>query len=160
MIVFDLSCRPHAHRFEGWFGSSADFADQQARGLLLCPTCGSAEIVKSITAPNLGRKSNQHTPSAAQSPTPPAPVPQANAPLPPAALAALKTIAMRQAEALKSSTWVGDRFAETARAIHYGEQTATAIHGQATTAEAEALCEEGVEITPILFPITPPGTAN
>ena len=42
MIVYDLCCSPHAHRFEGWFGSSDDFAAQQARGLVTCPICGSS----------------------------------------------------------------------------------------------------------------------
>jgi hypothetical protein len=38
MIVFDLECRAGGHRFEGWFASSEDFASQQARGLVVCPT--------------------------------------------------------------------------------------------------------------------------
>jgi hypothetical protein len=161
MIVFDLSCLPNAHRFEGWFGSSDDFADQQARGLVTCPVCGSADVIKAVTAPNLGRKGNQLS-DPVRRPAPPAAAPaqQANVPLPPEAIAALKTIAKMQAEALKTSTWVGDRFADNARAMHYGEKDSTPIHGQATPEEAKALIEEGVEIAPILFPVAPPGKAN
>lgn len=157
MIVYDLQCQGHAHRFEGWFASSADFADQQARGLVTCPVCGSADVAKAVMAPNVARKGNQRTPA----PVPAVPAPaQTNVPLPPEAVAALKAIAQIQAEALKSSTWVGKDFAEDAHAMHYGEKDAAPIHGQASPEEARALIEEGVEIAPILFPITPPGTAN
>jgi hypothetical protein len=152
MIVFDLECRPHAHRFEGWFGSSDDFASQQARGLLTCPVCDSAEITRALSAPNLARKGNQRGELA--------PVQHANSPLPPEAIAVLHKIAQMQAEALKTSTWVGEKFTEQARAMHYGETDAAPIHGHATPEDAQALAEEGVEIAPILFPIAPPGKTN
>ncbi|MDF8334103.1 DUF1178 family protein [Novosphingobium cyanobacteriorum] len=161
MIVFDLECRNGGHRFEGWFGSSDDFAIQQERGLLTCPTCGSADVGKAVMAPNVGRKGNQM-------PAMPMPVPaqadkpqaMATTPMPPEAVAMLKAVAAMQAEALKSSTWVGDSFAEDARAMHYGEKDAAPIHGQATPDEAMALVEEGIEIAPILFPVVPPEKAN
>lgn len=160
MIVYDLQCQSHGHRFEGWFASSADYDDQQARGLVSCPVCGSADVAKAVMAPNLARKGNQR--AAAPAPAAPAmPAPaQTNLPLPPEAVAALKAIVKIQAEALKSSTWVGQDFAENARAMHYGEKDQAPIHGQASPEEARALVEEGVEIAPILFPIAPPGTAN
>jgi len=161
MIVFDLECRPNAHRFEGWFGSSDDFAQQQARGLLTCPICGAADVVRALSAPNLARKGNQRAEPAPAAPAVPVAAPaQTNTPLPPKAIAALHTIVQMQAEALKTSTWVGDTFAEKARAMHYGETDAAPIHGQATPDEAKALFEEGVEIAPILFPVAPPGKAN
>ena len=59
MIVFDLMCADQGHRFEGWFGSSRDYEDQQNRGLLDCPVCGSANVGKAAMAPNVGRKGNQ-----------------------------------------------------------------------------------------------------
>ncbi|WP_428333860.1 DUF1178 family protein [Novosphingobium sp.] len=168
MIVFDLECRTNGHRFEGWFGSSDDFAEQQARGLIACPMCNSADVARAISAPNIGRKSNQHTEPARQTVLPAAPAPapapapaaHANTPLPPQAVAALKAIAKIQAEALKTSTWVGKRFADNARAMHYGETDAAPIHGEATPQEAQALHEEGVSIAPILFPIAPPKDLN
>ena len=58
MIVFDLCCG-EGHRFEGWFGSSDDFAAQQTRGLVACPRCGSAEVAKAPMAPAVPRKGNQ-----------------------------------------------------------------------------------------------------
>ncbi|KUR77011.1 DUF1178 family protein [Novosphingobium sp. FSW06-99] len=161
MIVYDLCCSPNAHRFEGWFGSSDDFAAQQARGLVTCPICGSAEVTRAVSAPNLGRKANQRPDRAPKNlPAAPAPAQAANVPLPPEAIAALRTIAQMQAEALKSSTWVGNKFTDQARAMHYGETDPAPIHGQATPEEARALVEEGVEIAPILFPVAPPGKAN
>ena len=165
MIVFDLECRGGGHRCEGWFGSSEDFAQQQQRGLVTCPVCGGSDVAKAVMAPHVGRKGNQMI-----APPVPAPVPAAStepashvmAPpaLPPEAIAALRAIAQAQAEALKSSQWVGSRFADDARAMHYGEKDVAAIHGQATPAEARELIEEGIEIAPILFPVAPPGEAN
>ncbi|MCH7629144.1 MULTISPECIES: DUF1178 family protein [Novosphingobium] len=161
MIVFDLECRDGGHRFEGWFSSSDDFARQQAGGLLTCPACGSAEVGKAVMAPRVGRKGNQLPTPTAALPTPveAKPQPMAHA-LPPEAAAMMKAIAVMQAEALKTSTWVGDSFAENARAMHYGEKDAVPIHGQATLDEARELIEEGVEVAPILFPVVPPGEAN
>ena len=58
MIVFDLSC-DFGHRFEGWFGSSSDFADQMDRGLVTCPECGSSEVIKAPMAPAVPAKGNR-----------------------------------------------------------------------------------------------------
>jgi len=41
---------------------------------------------------------------------------------------------------------VGDRFAEEARKIHYGETEHRGIYGQATDEEAEELADEGIEV--------------
>lgn len=175
MIVFDLECRDGGHRFEGWFGSSDDFAQQQARGLLTCPTCGSGDVGKAVMAPHVGRKGNQlpaRVPTdkgaaVAAVPSSPAVAAGASAPqvmagggLPAEAVAMFKALATLQAEALKSSKWVGDSFADDARAMHYGEKDVEAIHGQATPEQARDLIEEGIEIAPVLFPIAPPGETN
>ncbi len=156
MIVFDLECRASGHRFEGWFGSSEDFADQQRRGLLTCPQCGDADVVKALMAPNVARKGNQ---LAVTKPEPAQAV--ASGPgLSPEALKAMRALAKMQAEALKDSRWVGDKFAEQSRAMHYGEREAESIHGQATLQEAKALVEEGIEVAPLPFPVAPPDKAN
>ena len=156
MIVFDLACRAGDHRFEGWFGSSEDFARQQDAGLVTCPQCGSVDIGKAVMAPNVARKGNQ-APAAA----PMRQQPVSNAPgLPPEALKAVKALARMQAEALRDSRWVGNNFAEDARAMHYGERDAESIHGQATLAEAKELAEEGIAVAPLPFPVTPPDQAN
>lgn len=159
MIVFDLECRAGGHRFEGWFGSSSDFAGQQERGLVSCPECGSGDVMKAPMAPSISRKGNQ--------------IETANAPavrgkhalvsspqLPPQAVAMLQAMAAMQAEALKQSRWVGDGFAEVSREIHYGERDAETIHGEATMDEVEELLEEGIEIVALPFPAGPPREAN
>ena len=154
MIVFDLACRPDGHRFEGWFANSTAFDDQSARGLVTCPQCGSADVAKALMAPSLSRKGNQ----LAVATKPPAP--GAMAKLPPALHEALGKMAALQAQALQQSTWVGDQFAAHSRAIHYGERADATIHGQATIAEAEALIDEGIAVTPLPFPVTPPDDVN
>ena len=170
MIVFDLECRTGGHRFEGWFSSSDDYARQQERGLVSCPSCGSADVGKAVMAPAVARKGNQMPaiPPVREPQTKPAVVagadsvaPVASVPaLPPEAVAMFKALAVMQAEALKSSTWVGDNFAEDARAMHYGEKDAAPIHGQTTPEQAQELVEEGIEIAPLLFLVAPPGETN
>lgn len=158
MIVFDLQCEPLGHRFEGWFGSSADYEDQRARGLVQCPSCGAGQVIKAVMAPNVGRKGNQMPAPVAKAES--APAAMANPPLPPEAVAMLKAVAAMQAEAIKSSTWVGKNFAEDARAMHYGEKDAAPIHGKATPDEARELIDEGVAVMPLLVPVVPPEEAN
>ncbi len=93
---------------------------------------------------------------------PPETAPQqlANTPLSPKVQKALKALAKAQAEALKNSTWVGDKFAEETRKMHYGERDEAPIHGQASLAEAKALIEEGVPVAPLPFPLAPPEKLN
>jgi len=156
MIVFDLSCA-HGHRFEGWFGSSAEYDRQNAGGLLACPQCDSPDVSKAPMAPAVPAKSNQRREPAAQAVDK---RPLAGGEIPPALVQAFQAVAKAQAAVLKDSTWVGDKFAEQSRAMHYGEQDAKLIHGQATPAEARELHEEGVGIAPILFPVAPPQDVN
>lgn len=160
MIVFDLECRAGGHRFEGWFASSEDFASQQARGLVTCPACGAPDVDKALSAPRLTRKGNQ-LPAASPAPTPSAPAqPVTSAPLPPEAAAMLRAVAAVQSEMLKSSTWVGESFAEDARAMHYGEKDAVMIHGRASPEDVKSLIEEGVPVAPVIVPVVPPGEVN
>ena len=153
MIVFDLSCAS-GHRFEGWFGSSDDFAGQHARGLVACPQCGSSAVEKAPMAPAVPRKGNSR----------PAPSQGKQAmmrgPMPPEVAEALGKLAEAQARALKDSKWVGDGFAELSRAMHYGERAAETIHGQATADEARELFEEGIPVSPLPFPVAPPEELN
>jgi hypothetical protein len=139
MIVFDLECAAGAHRFEGWFKSSEDFVRQQDRGLIACPNCGSVGVAKAPMAPRLSRKGNQAASAATKAPNPSANGPQAIAVprLPPEAIAAMHALAAMQAEAIKDSRWVGDKFAAESRAMHYGDADQATIHGQATREEAQ-----------------------
>lgn len=154
MIVYDLIC-DQSHRFEGWFGSSADFVEQRERGLLSCPNCGSVEISKAPMAPAVPAKGNTRTEVAQGQSTP-----VSNQPMPAEVQEAMAKLAAAQAEALKKSTWVGDKFAETSRKMHYGEADEKPIHGQASMEEAKSLVDEGIAVAPLPFPVAPPDKLN
>ncbi|HVQ07423.1 MAG TPA: DUF1178 family protein [Allosphingosinicella sp.] len=138
MIIFDLKCGPQGHVFEAWFGSTEDYEAQRARGLVACPICGAGDVDKAPMAPN---------------------IPAKGAP-PKAVKAVLADMAAAQKKMLAGSDFVGDKFADEARAIHLGESEARAIHGQATPQEAEDLRDEGIPVAPLPFPVPPPETEN
>lgn len=156
MIVFDLHCEL-GHRFEGWFGSSSDFEDQHARGLVSCPECGTDSVSKAPMAPAVPAKGNTR-PDVAAARRDAQPV--TNTPLSPEVQKAMHALAKAQEQALRNSTWVGDKFAEQSRAMHYGERDEAPIHGQASLEEAKALIDEGVPVAPLPFPVAPPEKLN
>lgn len=169
MIVFDLRCTGAGHIFEGWFASGEDYERQKAGGLLSCPVCGEGSVEKAVMAPAVGAKSNQKGAVAL-----PASMREGNE----GDSGAGRTVAMHsgmdsgkiarlmqvlaraEAEALAESEWVGRRFADQARAMHYGEEDHRAIHGEVDVREARDLIEEGVEVSPLLFPVVPPEAQN
>lgn len=161
MISFDLRCAG-GHVFEVWFRSSADYEGQRTGGYILCPICGDREVEKAVMAPAVGAKGNRRT---AQ------PMPQRDAAAVPMAMpgdavpdervrALVSALAQAQAEALKSSQWVGASFAEKARSMHYGEIDHAPIHGTTSPQEARAMLEEGVAVAPLLVPIAPPDQSH
>ncbi|HEV7234405.1 MAG TPA: DUF1178 family protein [Sphingorhabdus sp.] len=162
MIAFDLRCSG-GHLFEGWFASSRDFDAQQSGGLVACPVCDDNMVSKALSVPNVGRKGNQ---LAASRPQPMLPEVQPvgevmNAPsLPPAMIEMMQKLANAQSEMLKASDWVGREFAETARAIHYGEEADRLIHGETSRDEAEALADEGIAVAALPFPVIAPAAKN
>lgn len=159
MIVFDLNCGT-GHMFEGWFASGEAFDLQQQQGLVACPICGDTSVTKAVMAPAVARKGNQRAsqmPAHAEG-TDAVPV-SAGMNLEKAARL-MQALAEAQAEALKDSEWVGGRFADMARAMHYGDQDARPIHGQVAREEARSLIDEGVEVAPLLFPVVPPEAQN
>lgn len=143
MIVFDLKCSPQGHVFEAWFGSSGDYDEQQARGLVCCPICGAGEVSKAPMAPHVASKANR-----------------SEEPSPQAMKALLAEMASLQKKLLEKSDFVGDRFPDEARAIHLGEAEARAIHGRATRAVAEELIDDGIPVSPLLFPVAEAGEEN
>ena len=165
MITYDLRCGS-AHRFEGWFSSSADYDAQHARGLITCPVCNDTLVTKAPTAPYIGRKGNQSAQAAPAEPvTQVEPVPEtaavSNAPdLSPMVDEMIQKLAAVQKEVLKDSTWVGRDFANEARAIHYGESEDRRIHGEASPDEAQALNEEGISVAALPLPFVPPSAKN
>ncbi|MEM7727858.1 MAG: DUF1178 family protein [Pseudomonadota bacterium] len=126
MIKYDLRCS-RDHEFEGWFGSSSDYDDQAEAGLLSCPQCGTQHVEKAIMAPAVRSAKTSLNSSAKR-----------------AAIAA----AMRQ-EISKRCDDVGERFADEARAMHYGEKPSRGIYGKATLKEAKAMAEEGIPALPL-----------
>lgn len=131
MIVFDLRCG-NDHVFEAWFGSTADYDAQTARGLVACPICDDASVVKAAMAPAVPSKSNRGaSPSQVK--------------------AALGELARLQAKVEASSDYVGPAFASEARAMHDGDVPQRSIYGEATRAEAAALVADGVPVAPLPF---------
>lgn len=137
MKVLNLQCA-HGHGFEGWFASNEAFETQQASGLVECPVCGDTAIAKGLTAPrlNLGhaKASDAPVPAGSAEPTP-------------------EARWMRAVRELMANTEnVGERFAEEARKIHYGEAEERGIRGQATREQTEALAEEGIAVMALPVP--------
>jgi hypothetical protein len=155
MIIFDLKCAPRGHVFEAWFGSSADYGEQQARGLVACPLCGSDDVAKAPMAPAVSAKGNAAASDQSTSSTS-----GRVAGAPEETKAMLAAAAALQKKLLAGSEGLGDRFAVEARAIHLGEADDRPIHGEATLAEARSLIEDGVPIAPLPFPVVPPGEEN
>jgi len=138
MKVLDLRCA-NGHGFEGWFGSEDDFLDQNGRGLVECPMCADRVVSRLPSAPRLNL-------SGAREPVaPPAKVEPAAADL-----QALWMQVVRHA--IENTDDVGERFAEEARRIHYGEADARGIRGVASMQEREALHEEGIEVMSLPIP--------
>lgn len=148
MIIFDLRCAPAGHVFEAWFGSSDDYAEQQARGLVSCPICGGAEVEKAPMAPAVPKKGDGKA------------APNLFSSDPETVKEMLGALAALQRKLVEGSDWVGDSFATEARAIHLGEADARSIHGRATWEQAESLAEDGIPVAPLLFPVAAPGEEN
>jgi hypothetical protein len=137
VIRFSLHC-DQAHEFEGWFRDNADYDTQSKRGFVECPACGSKKVSKALMAPavSTGRKREKMAlvANAEQK----------------RMMAELKQLAEKMRE---NSDYVGDKFAEEARKIHFGETEARGIYGEATPDEARDLIEDGVEFMPMpVFP--------
>lgn len=156
MISFDLRCA-RDHVFEIWFRSSADYDLQRDAGQIGCPICGDSDVAKAVMAPAVAAKGNQRRVLASSDQYLASAVP-AEVAEPVRAL--MHALAEAQAKALETSVWVGDTFAEKARAMHYGETDNAAIHGIANAQEARAMIEEGLAIAPLLVPIAPPDKMN
>lgn len=135
MIKYKLSCAAGC-AFEGWFRSSEDFELQSREGRLECPYCASTDVARAIMAPAIVRG------GAAPAPDRAARFAQMRDAMSEAARRARDYVE-------KNFDYVGDRFPEEARRIHYGETKNRDIFGEATGAEAKELVEEGVSIAPL-----------
>ncbi len=152
MIRYRLKCE-RRHEFEAWFPSSAAYDRQAKRGQIDCPKCGSSKVEKAIMAPRhrQGRQAQAGREGARAGTGASAAMSETHRVAAHGDLAA----AMRKlrAEIEAKSEYVGPRFSEEARKIHYEEVPARGIHGEATSEEARALIEEGIEFFPL--PVLP-----
>ena len=146
MIHYQLRCS-RDHSFDGWFGDSAAFEKQAKLGLVECPECGDRAVERALMTPAVPKKGKQSVPAAPPGPAPtPAPAKAAAGPIPAQVFAMLQRM---RAEVEKNCDYVGERFADEARKIHQGETDKRGIYGEATSEDAEALAEEGIEVSRI-----------
>jgi len=149
MIVFDLICT-HGHVFEGWFASVDEFDRQKERGLVSCPVCNDAKVVRRPSAKVRVRKGGAAGSGKA---APGAGAPAASSARPPQAQEAIAgfppELVAKLREIVKNTEDVGDRFPEEARKIHYDEAPKRSIRGKASAEDAQALSEEGIEFSPL-----------
>jgi len=153
MKVLDLQCA-QGHGFEGWFGSEDDFQSQQARALVQCPLCGDATISKKLSAPrlSLSRASAPETRERSESSDWPEQSEQVLAVAGPQDADMAKRWMEIGRHLMANTTDVGQRFAEEARKIHYGEAPERGIRGQTSAREARELMEEGIGVLPFALP--------
>ncbi len=151
MIKFALQCQK-GHQFESWFNSGAVFDKMSKRGQVDCPTCGSPRVTKALMAPNVAVGQAKRARKA--------PVPLTGAPV--AADEQQRMVMQRElmaamrkvrAEVEANAEYVGPKFADEARKIHYDESPARGIYGEASADDVKALHDEGVECYPL--PVLP-----
>jgi hypothetical protein len=154
MIRYALNCE-HGHTFESWFASSAAYDKQAKRALVACPVCDSTKVEKAIMAPRLGRADAADLPPAKLPGLQPAPGPVQGpvAVMSPPERELRKKLKELREHITKNADYVGPRFPEQARKIHYGEIEHRSIYGEASPDEAKELHEEGIEFHPL--PVLP-----
>ena len=130
MIKYTLICE-NEHGFDAWFDSVAGYERQAEGRQVTCPDCGSATVRKAVMTPNIATGRVRGGPSDAISPE------------------GLETLRALRQHVMDNADYVGPRFAEEARKIHFGEIESRGIYGEATPAEARALVEDGVQVAPL-----------
>ena len=143
MIRYDLVCA-RGHEFDAWFASGDAYDAQSAAGELVCPVCGTAKVAKAIMAPAVARGGSINGPASGSMGD------GGDALRAARELAAVMEEVRRNVEA--NAEYVGDRFAEEARAIHNKESELRQIYGEATLAEARDLIEDGIAVAPLPRP--------
>ncbi len=145
MIVYNLACDQH-HPFEGWFSSPIDFENQRDRGLVECPVCGSKQVERKLHAPRINVGAAPATKvEAVESAT------QPDGEIDHAKLA--QAISGFVKNVRENTEYVGEKFAEEARAMHYGEKPRKGIRGRADKDTARELRDEGIEFQSLPFPV-------
>ena len=147
MILYRLRCSK-GHEFESWFKDSKTYERQEKKSLIGCAVCGDAKVARALMAPRLGKGSKRPDVEAPVAAAPAAPSPEQQQM---AAMARHMPKELREAllkvreQVEKNCEHVGDKFADEARKIHYGESDKRGIYGETSDEEAEALADEGIE---------------
>jgi len=152
MIRYTLVC-DRDHEFEAWFASSDAFEASAKAGASTCPYCGSAKVGKALMAPSVSAKTRREVPVPAAPVAPSGSAPQSDkvdmVAADPRHRALRKALTELHRRVTESADYVGRRFPEEARRIHYEEAEPRGIYGEATPEEARDLLEEGVEVLPL-----------
>ena len=149
MIIYDLNCE-NGHAFEGWFQSPHDFEAQQQRGLVLCPSCGTADVRRIPSAIHLGKAEKNKSAQAVdqQSSAEQISLNAAPSASPTPSAQDEAVVAMRKLVSMITEKCedVGNNFAEEARKIHYAEAPERAIRGEVSRDEYRELHDEGIDV--------------
>ena len=129
MIVFNLRCKSCSHMFEAWFSDSQEYMKQLRKKLVLCPSCNSTSVTKSLMTPGVSKKSN--TKISKQKKT------------------MINNINKYKEIIEKNFDYVGDDFTEEAKKIKYGEIDERPIYGEANLEQTRELIEEEISFTPL-----------
>ena len=133
MIHYSLVC-DKSHKFDGWFSNAAAYDAQKRRGLVTCPICLTTAVDKALMAPSVSRSGSEKVALSIGHPQ--------HQQLRDAMLALRNKVT-------SEADYVGDKFAEEARKIHFKEVDQRGIYGEATREEVAALAEEGVDFMPL-----------
>lgn len=130
MIKYSLKCDKD-HSFEAWFSDSLNFEKQNKKKLISCPSCSSLEITKNIMAPNISsKKKNSNKINQKKD--------------------KVEMVLNKVRKHVENNfDYVGDKFADEARSMHYGEKEEREIYGETTIKDAVELIEEGVNVQPM-----------
>ena len=139
MIHYDLTCE-NGHDFDGWFRDSAAYDAQAVGGLVSCSHCGSVKVEKQLMAPRIPAKANSK---------PEASTKMVAGPVDPRIAAMMQMMREMRKKVEETADYVGDKFAEEARKIHYEESEQRGIYGEASAEDAKALIEEGIAVHPL-----------
>jgi hypothetical protein len=157
VIKYALACAA-GHAFESWFANSAAYDKQVKRSLVTCPVCNSAKVEKAIMAPALGRSAKTKSiaaPEATEAARPAENLPATAPEKAPVAIVSEHERELRKKlkelrdHLVQNADYVGQKFPEEARRIHYGETEHRSIYGEASPEDAKSLHEEGIEFHPL-----------
>jgi hypothetical protein len=133
VIHYSLVCESD-HKFDAWFRNADAYDQESARGIVTCPICNSVKVSKGLMAPSVSRANSDKVALSIGHPQ------QAQLR---EALLALRNKVTAEAD------YVGDRFADEARKIHYKEVDPRGIYGEATREEVASLIEDGIDFMPL-----------